>query len=87
MDGEIGQGAEVVVDSASWRAAVGQRLRSERLRRGLEVADVAERLKLRTSFVAAVEDGRGHELMDEAYEWSHIKSIAGVLDLELEGRR
>ena len=86
MDGEGCQSADVVVDAASWRVEVGQRLRTQRLRRGLEVAEVAERLRLRTSFVAAVEDGRGHELMDESYEWSHIKSIAGVLDIELEGR-
>lgn len=70
----------------SWREEVGAQLRSERQRHGLDVEDIAERLKLRASFVAAVEDGRGREHMDEAYELSHIKAIAGMLGVELEAR-
>lgn len=70
----------------SWRKEVGAQLRSERQRLGLVVEDIAERLKLRASFVAAVEEGRGGEHMDEAYEWSHIKAMAGMLGMELEAR-
>lgn len=68
----------------SWREDIGSLLRAERERRGWEVDDVAERLKLRSSFVAAVEEGRGRDHMDEAYEWSHIKAIAGMLGIEVE---
>lgn len=81
MDAELREEA-----SAAWREHVGLRLRAERERRGWEIQDVADRLRLRASFVAAVEAGRGWEHMDEAYEWSHIKAIAGMLGVELEAR-
>ena len=79
MDAELREEA-----SAAWREQVGSRLRAERERRGWEIQDVADRLRLRASFVAAVEAGRGREQMDEAYEWSHIRAIAGMLGIELE---
>ena len=82
MDAEIQENS-----LTSWREEVGSLLRTERERRGWEIGDVAERLKLRSSFVSAVEDGRGGEHMDEAYEWSHIKAIAGILGVELEARQ
>ena len=72
--------------SAAWREQVGLLLRAERERRGWEIQDVADRLRLRSSFVAAVEAGRGREHMDEAYEWSHIKAMAGMLGVEWEAR-
>ena len=81
MDAEIQENS-----LTSWREDVGSLLRTEREQRGWEIGDVAERLKLRSSFVAAVEDGRGREHMDEAYERSHIKAIAGLLGIELETR-
>ena len=83
MATEAGASADVGA-SESWRKEIGAQLRSERQRRGLDVEDIAERLKLRTSFVAAVEDGRGMEHMNEAYEWSHIRAIAGMLGVEWE---
>lgn len=82
MDAEIQENS-----LTSWREEVGSLLRTERERRGWEIEDVAERLKLRSSFVSAVEDGKGGEHMDEAYEWSHIRSIAGVLGVELAARQ
>jgi cytoskeleton protein RodZ len=83
VDAEVGIDAGV---GMSWREEVGAQLRAQREQRGLSVEDVAERLKLRTSFVAAVEDGRGTEHMDGTYEWSHIKAIAGMLGIELKAR-
>lgn len=85
MATEAGASADACT-AESWRRKVGALLRIERQRRGLDVEDIAERLKLRASFVAAVEDGRGMEHMDEAYEWSHIKAMAGMLGMELEAR-
>lgn len=83
MEAEAGRG----VDSADdWRAEVGALLRGERQQLGLVVEDIADRLKLRSSFVVAVEEGRGNEHMDEAYEWSHIKAIAGMLSIDLKAR-
>ena len=81
MDAEVREEA-----SEDWREQVGSRLRAERERRGWEIQDVADRLRLRASFVAAVEAGRGREHMDEVYEWSHIKAIAGMLGIEVEAR-
>lgn len=72
--------------SANWRQEIGELLRAERRMQELEIEDIAERLKLRASFVAAVEDGRGQDHMDETYEWSHIKAIAGMLGIELKAR-
>lgn len=73
--------------ASSWRVDVGTRIKDERQRRGWEIEDIAERLKLRASFVEALEEGRGNEHMDETYERSHIKAVAGLLGLDLEGRR
>ena len=84
MDPEVVEG---VAGTANWRRDVGIAIRDERVRRGLEIEDIAEWLKLRRSFVEALEDGRGNEHMDESYEWSHIRAIAGLLEIELEGRR
>ncbi len=68
----------------SWRVDVGRRIRGERERAGLTVDEIAARLKLRSSFVTAVEDGRGREQMDESYEVAHIRSIAQLLNMEVE---
>lgn len=72
--------------ASSWREEVGALLRVARERQGLAVEDIADRLKLRSAFVVAVEDGRGKELMEETYEWSHIKSIASLLEIDVEAR-
>lgn len=82
MDSEVQESSRT-----SWREEVGSLLRAARERRGWEIEDVAERLKLRSSFVAAVEDGRGEEHMDEAYELSHIRAMAGMLGVEWEARQ
>lgn len=80
--------SEVQGDSRTyWREEVGSLLRAARERRGWEVEDIAERLKLRSSFVAAVEEGRGQEQMDEAYELSHIKAMAEILGIEVKARQ
>lgn len=83
MDTEIDNGAATPL---VWRQETGALLRAERELRGLEIEDIAEHLKLRASFIAAVEEGRGREHMDEVYEWSHIKAIAGMLGIELKAR-
>jgi len=70
----------------SWRIQVGAQLEAARERRGWRVEDIARRLNLRPSFVAALEQGRGMEHMDEAYELSHLKSIAGLLDVDVQER-
>ena len=84
MDSEA---ADRTAAASTWRQDIGVVIRDARRRRGLEIEDVAERLRLRRSFVEALEEGRGNEHMDESYEWSHIKAIAGLLDLDPEGPR
>jgi cytoskeleton protein RodZ len=81
------EAADRTAAASTWRQDIGVVIRDARRRRGLEIEDVAERLRLRRSFVEALEEGRGNEHMDESYEWSHIKAIAGLLDLDPEGPR
>lgn len=81
MEAERGDGD---ASTLSWRTQVGAQLQAERERRGWKVEDIARRLNLRPSFVAALEQGRGMEHMNEAYEWSHMKSIAGLLDVDVQ---
>ncbi len=64
------------------RQRVGAALAAARLEAGLSVEDVAGRLNLRASFIVAVEEGRGGDHMDWAYERNHIRSIAALLSLD-----
>lgn len=65
------------------RIAWGHLLRAAREALGASPDDVAGRLNLRTSFVVAVEEGRGDEHMDWSYERNHIRAIAALLDVDL----
>lgn len=69
--------------SVEVRRSVGVSLAAARLEAGLSVEDVAGRLNLRPSFIVAVEEGRGDDHMDWAYERNHIRSMATILSLDL----
>ena len=66
-----------------WRELVGRELRSERVRRGERLVDVAERAGVSMQYLSELERG----LKDPSSEMLH--AIAGALDLgvrELAGR-
>lgn len=65
------------------RATVGAVLAQARVAAGLSVEDLAARLNLRSSFIAAVEEGRGDTHMEWSYERNHIRSIAALLSIDL----
>lgn len=65
------------------RMVIGQRLAEAREVKGWSVDDIAARLNLRPSFVAAVEEGRGHEHMSWGYEKNHIRTIASILSIDV----
>lgn len=85
LTGEAVVNAEDDAPSSEERIRSGARLRAERERQELTTADVAARLNLRTSFVEAVEAGRGDEHMPWFYERSHHQSIATLLGIN-QGR-
>lgn len=64
------------------RVALGRQLASARGIQGLSVEEIASRLNLRSSFVAAIEEGRGDEHMDWSYERNHIRTIAALLSID-----
>jgi len=69
--------------SIAVRQRLGAALAAARLEAGLSVEDVSGRLNLRSSFIIAVEEGRGEDHMDWAYERNHIRAIAAVVALDL----
>lgn len=66
------------------RVVLGRRLAAARENQGLSVEEIANRLNLRSSFVAAIEQGRGDEHMDWSYERNHIRTIAALLSIDVQ---
>jgi cytoskeleton protein RodZ len=66
------------------RTALGQQLAAARETQGLTVEEIASRLNLRSSFLAAIEEGRGDEHMDWSYERNHIRTIAALLSIDVQ---
>ncbi|MCF8551503.1 MAG: helix-turn-helix domain-containing protein [Candidatus Nanopelagicales bacterium] len=69
--------------SSECRQAIAQRLTEARERMGISPVELAEKLRLRESFILAVESGRGGQHMEWAYERIHVRSIARILNVEL----
>lgn len=65
-------------------AARGQVLRRARESAGLTTADLAERLKLRESFVISVEAGDGESQMPDPFFTSHVRAMANLLGVSLD---
>lgn len=66
------------------RIGLGEQLAAAREAKGLTVEEIAGRLNLRPSFIAAVEQGRGDEHMGWSYERNHIRAIAALLSIEVQ---
>ncbi|MGH6720300.1 MAG: RodZ domain-containing protein [Alphaproteobacteria bacterium] len=63
-------------------ARLGADLRAQRLRKGLEVADVAARLRIGVNFLGAMEDGRFDDLPGPVYAVGFLRSYAEFLGLD-----
>lgn len=61
---------------------VGMMLRSARLRRGEDIERVAALLRLRTSYIEAIEQGRYNELPGAAYALGFVRAYAEHLGLD-----
>ncbi|MDP3940983.1 MAG: helix-turn-helix domain-containing protein [bacterium] len=60
---------------------IGQKLRDERLRRGLSLDDVAKATKIRQSFLLAIEKGDYSKLPSSAYVQGFVRNYAEYLGL------
>ena len=63
-------------------ARIGVMLRATRVQAGLELRDVATMLKIRHTFMEAIEAGRYHELPGTAYAVGFVRTYADYLGLD-----
>lgn len=60
---------------------IGQRLREERLQRGLSLEQVSEATKIKSSFLSAIEKGDYQKLPSSAYAQGFVQNYAQFLGL------
>lgn len=60
---------------------IGQKLREERLRRGLSLDDVAKATKIRSSFLQAIEKGEYKKLPSSSYAQGFVQNYAEYLGM------
>jgi cytoskeletal protein RodZ len=63
-------------------AELGETLRRARLDRGLTLDDVAQEIRIRSRYLAALEDEELQVLPGHAYARSFVRAYAGFLGLE-----
>lgn len=63
---------------------IGERLRATREARGLDLADIADILKIRKLYLSAIESGDPAELPGIAYFSGYLKNYADMLGLDSE---
>jgi cytoskeleton protein RodZ len=63
---------------------IGSTLREARTRRGLELSDVQRATRIRTKYLAALEDEQFDKLPAEAYARAFLRTYADFLDLDSE---
>ena len=56
-------------------------LREERIRKGLSIDDVVASIKIRKSFVVAIEEGKFQELPSESYALGFVKNYGSFLGI------
>lgn len=61
--------------------SVGQRLREERLRKGLKLRDVAEKTRIRVAFLEAIEADQFHALPGSFFARSFVRQYADLLEI------
>lgn len=74
--------ADMFGDGAAQRDGVGSALRAERERQGLQLAQIAARLKIRRVHLAAIEDERFDQIPAGTYTVSFIRAYAAALGLD-----
>ncbi|WP_343868013.1 helix-turn-helix domain-containing protein, partial [Caenispirillum bisanense] len=67
---------------ASPRESVGALLRANREHHGLEIAQVAEALRIRLTFLQAIEEGRHQDLPGPTYAVGFVRAYADYLGLD-----
>ena len=60
---------------------VGQRLREERIRKGLTIEEVSKGTKIRPSFLTSIEKGEYQKLPSSAYAHGFVRNYAEFLNL------
>ena len=60
---------------------IGQRLKEERLKKGLSLDDVSQATKIRPSFLAAIEKGEYNKLPSSSYALGFVQNYAEYLGL------
>jgi cytoskeleton protein RodZ len=60
---------------------VGDEIRAARIAAGLDVADIASKLRMRETIIQAMEDGDFSLCGGPVYARGHVRSIANLLDL------
>jgi Helix-turn-helix domain len=63
---------------------IGQTLRQARIDRGLELSDVSDETKIRTQYLAAIEDERWEVLPGDPYNRAFVVTYAELLELDPE---
>jgi cytoskeletal protein RodZ len=63
-------------------SSIGERLREERLRKGLDLEDVAERTKINANFLLAIEAGDFEKLPGSFFARSFVRQYARTLGLD-----
>lgn len=61
---------------------IGQALRNARISAGMELSDVAAHLRIRTNFLAALEDGKADALPGVTYAIGYVRTYSAFLDLD-----
>ena len=75
---------EVGSEPAEIASGVAIELTQARLARGLDRRDIAEKLRIRDKYLAAIEDGRFGDLPGGAYTIGYLRSYAAHLGLDAE---
>lgn len=76
-------GEESRIEDSDVLGEVGRALRSKRLELRQSLSEVAEYLRIKESYLSAIEDGRGEDLPGKAYLKGFIRSYAGYLKLDV----
>ena len=76
-------GEESRIEDSDVLQEVGRALRNKRLALRQSLSEVADYLRIKESYLSAIEDGRGEDLPGKAYLKGFIRSYADYLELDL----